>query len=109
MHDNVISFVKSLSVGPCSCSYRMGSASSGHYMSDGTYASGHHDPGPKTECMRCKARRCLDADGVEYVKDDRAQWIMTNCVGPLNACAAPMSLGEVFVTSGTYTGGLNIR
>lgn len=30
-----------------------------------------HDPGPKKECMRCKARRALEADGVEYDKDDR--------------------------------------
>ena len=28
-----------------------------------------HDPGPKRECMRCKARRALEADGVEYDKD----------------------------------------
>lgn len=30
-----------------------------------------YDPGPKKECMRCKARRALEADGVEYDKDDR--------------------------------------
>jgi hypothetical protein len=106
MNDNVIAMVKDLSRGPCSCSYQNGSFGIGWNPTTGKQTfSG--DPGPKTECMRCRARRCLEADNVEYEKDDRAFWTLHNMGVKLNPATACKSFeGQVFVTSGTFMGGL---
>lgn len=108
MHDNVISLVKSLSCGPCSCSYQNGSFSISYDPATGKQTCGG-DMGPKTECMRCRARRCLDADGVEYEKDDRAFWTMMNAglgnvkLNPNTACKSFMD--GITVVTGTFVGG----
>lgn len=66
--ENVIDLVKSLSVGPCTCTYPMASCS---MMWDAEGRSTHKsDMGPKQECLRCKARQALESDFIEYVNDD---------------------------------------
>ena len=71
-----VDFVTAMSVGPCSCRYECGSSSSGFYdPTSGEWTPGSYDRGPRTfHCDRCKAREALDADGIEYVKDDRINW-----------------------------------
>lgn len=97
---NVIELVKSLSVGPCSCQYNMGS-----FIMTYDNQTGKHehfgDRGPRTqECMRCRARTALDADAVRYVKDDTVRWTPLN--SPLNvACAAPVTIGHEVTISFT--------
>lgn len=63
-----VEFAKSFTRGPCSCYHPMASMSWG--MDENGKSTYRHDPGPKKECMRCKARRALEADGIEYDKDD---------------------------------------
>jgi hypothetical protein len=77
MHANTISLVKSLSVGTCSCYEINGSCGMGYDPTTGksTYTS---KSGTKIKCMRCKARDALDADGVEYEKDDRVFYTVHN-------------------------------
>lgn len=98
MNDNTVSFVKRLSVGPCECQWNMGSFSPATYdPHTGKTDPGHYDRGPQTHhCMRCRARAALDADGVDYVKDDARGSVMSfngNVV-----CAVPTAmLGDVWV------------
>jgi hypothetical protein len=75
MHDNTVALVKSLSAGRCGCYHINGSASSAtHDPATGEVMPGHYDPGQLVKCMRCKAREALEADGIDYVKDDRETW-----------------------------------
>lgn len=76
MNEKVISFVKSLSVGPCSCRWDAGSATCGTYDTiTGKRTYGHYDRGPRTHhCVRCRAREALDADKIEYSKSDSEGW-----------------------------------
>ena len=75
MPDNVINFVKSLSIGPCGC-YRTGGSCSISCVSPYTSfvpaepAVTHYDPGYLVRCQRCRARAALEDDGVDYEKDD---------------------------------------
>lgn len=106
MHENIISLVKSLSVGGCSCYHANGRGSMGGYdPATGHYVPGTYDPGPKTECMRCRARGCLEADGVEYEKDDRVFYTSYN-MGLGGATACKTFEGDVYV--GTFTGSLGL-
>lgn len=72
-HENVIDLVKTLSVGLCSCTYPMGRCNIGWDPDTGTTTC-ESDLGPKVECTRCKARRALEADSIEYVKVDTARY-----------------------------------
>jgi hypothetical protein len=100
-----VDLVIGLSKGPCGCQWNMGS------MSIGTYdpytdkmTPGHYDRGPRTHhCMRCQAREALDADGVEYEKDDRAFWPLLQMGVKLKIDAEPMMGlgGQTFVTTGS--------
>ena len=38
----------------------------------------HYDPGTLVKRLRCQAREVLEADGVEYTKDDRMIMIPMN-------------------------------
>jgi len=70
-NENVINLVKALTVGPCTCTHPAASCS---MMWDETGKSKFESyPGPKQECLRCKARRALEADCVEYDKDAKVR------------------------------------
>jgi hypothetical protein len=71
---SIIAFVKDRAKGPCSCQYNMGRLSIG--WDPVTNESKHdYDRGPRTHyCLRCQARAALDADGIEYDKDDARNW-----------------------------------
>ena len=99
--NSVIDFVKSLSIGPCSCAYNMGSFNVSYdYATGKSVMSG--DKGPRTHhCTRCRAREALERDGIEYVKDDTVHYVAYN---GMNACAAPSLMPEgsiSFVTTGS--------
>jgi len=86
--ENTIELVKSLSKGPCGCQYNMGSFGVSWDSATGEQKS-TYDRGPRTtHCIRCRAREALDADDIEYEKDDRRQWEpwMTNLK---TSCATP--------------------
>lgn len=68
-HSNVVGLVKSLSMEPCSCYHGMGSFTGTINTLTGQ-TEYKTDLGPKTECLRCRARRALEADGVPYEKVD---------------------------------------
>lgn len=73
-HASIIDLVKGLSRGPCLCMHLM--ASCGWSCDPVTgKTSAHYDPGSKIECLRCKARTCLEVDGIEYEKVDHTQVI----------------------------------
>jgi hypothetical protein len=76
-HANTIELVKSLSVGPCSCTYRTASGMTSFCPTTGK-TTFHHNPGPKTECLRCRARRCLETDSIEYEQVDHFQLVAHN-------------------------------
>lgn len=67
---HTIEFVISMSVGRCSCYEINGSAGTGYNPQTGEH-TWYSKPGTTVKCLRCKAREALDADGVEYEKDDR--------------------------------------
>ncbi len=99
MSDNSINLVKALTVGPCTCVYPMSSCSSGYYSQEtGEFVPGKYDPGPKQECLRCRARVALAADGVEYVKEDRPSWAWH--LPKTSAATTPYMIGETVVVSG---------
>jgi hypothetical protein len=102
MHDNIISMVKSLSIGPCRCQYPYGQASVGWDPVKGT-STMSFEAGPKTECMRCKARTALEADGIEYEKLDGANWTMHNMMGLIGNAACPFAPGVVTAFTGTMS------
>jgi hypothetical protein len=105
MYDSVVGFVKSLTMGPCGCYYPNGSFSMSWDPVTGKQKM-ESDTGPKTQCMRCRARACLEADGIPYDKDDRGFWSMHNMgVRPNVCCANPADLlgGTVTVMSGTFS------
>ncbi len=69
----------------------MGSGHMGYVDDAGKVVPAKFDRGPCTrQCMRCKARAALDADGIEYVKDDSWGPVMTwNALGGgITACKA---------------------
>jgi len=71
MHDNIISFIRSLSQGRCSCYQIGGSLSIGTYDPlTGAETPFKSTPGTTIKCQRCKARAMLEADGIEYEKVD---------------------------------------
>lgn len=80
MHENTIAIVKSMTVGGCSCYVQGGSYSFGTDLETGqpTHSS---TPGIKVQCMRCKAREALDADGIEYEKVDHVPYSIFNSIG----------------------------
>ena len=77
MNDNIISLVKSLSVGRCYCRQQGGSFSMSYDPIKGEH-SHTSVPGTTIKCLRCRAREALDHDGVEYVKDDRVFYTPQN-------------------------------
>ena len=101
MNDRTIDFVKSLTPGPCSCEYNMGSCSIPYYDTvTGETSPGHYDRGPRTRhCIRCQAREALEADGIPYEKDDRPQWDwFMRMGGKIPIDTAPKTMGgEVWV------------
>lgn len=72
---SVIDLVKGLSCGPCLCMHPMGSGGLSYDPITGK-TSAHYDPGPRIECLRCRARACLEADSIEYEKVDHTQVIV---------------------------------
>jgi len=72
---HVIDLVRTLSQGRCACFCPMGSAGWTTDPLTGTQEF-HCERGPKEECLRCAARRCLEADGIEYEKIDHVQVIV---------------------------------
>jgi hypothetical protein len=80
MHDNTIALVKSMTVGGCTCYEVGGSCFFGSDPETGQPTFGS-TPGTKIQCMRCKARAALDADGVEYEKVDHVPHSWFNSVG----------------------------
>ena len=62
--------------GPCSCYYAHGSGGWSLDSKTGE-AKSNFDLGPKTECFRCRARRALERDGVEYEKVDHLPTTVT--------------------------------
>jgi hypothetical protein len=104
MHEKIIALVKSLSIGPCSCRYDCGSASSGYYdYLHETFVPGISERGPRTHhCNRCIAREALEADGITYTKDDR--WPASHYAGmTFNVNCAPTVLdGVVTIVNAVY-------
>jgi len=80
MHENTIALVKSMTVGVCSCYTEGGSCSFGMDLETGRPIHSS-TPGIKVQCMRCKAREALDADGIEYEKVDHAPYSIFTSVG----------------------------
>ena len=74
-NENVINLVKVLAVGHCTCTYPVGSCSMSWDEKTGK-SEFKSDPGPKQECLRCKARRVLEADNIEYDKVAKARFSM---------------------------------
>ena len=72
MLQHVIDLVRSLSQGRCTCSYPMSSLGWSTDPVTGVQDF-HYERGPKEECLRCAARRCLEADGIEYEKVEHVQ------------------------------------
>ena len=93
--EKTVEFVKSLTRGPCSCWYDSGLA--GLIVGISSFAT----KGPRTvHCTRCQAREALEADGVEYVKDDTIKPYMFNSqLNGAAACCMPWT--GMTVSSGT--------
>lgn len=73
---NVIDLVRALSRGPCSCIRTMDSCGWSTDPVTGVQDF-HYELGPKQECLRCAARRCLQADNIEYEKVDHVPAVVT--------------------------------
>lgn len=69
MDSNVVELVKGLSQGPCGCYYAHSQGGWGYDAASGEIKTDFR-PGPKTECLRCRARRALEADGIDYERVD---------------------------------------
>lgn len=74
MSERAIALTKMLAQGMCSC-YRLNASCSisvvpTHPGAPAASAVSHYDPGLLVRCLRCRAREALDADNVNYTKDD---------------------------------------
>ncbi len=78
MNERTIGLVKSLTVGRCSCYHVNGRGQHRHLPMTGEVTPCHYDPGTLVKRLRCQAREVLEADGVEYTKDDRMIMIPMN-------------------------------
>lgn len=66
-----IDLVKQMTIGPCTCYHINGSLSIGPEATS-------LDMGTRVECARCKARAALEADGIDYNKDEPWQYVVRN-------------------------------
>jgi hypothetical protein len=103
MTQRSVNLIKSLSRGPCSCQYEKDSFSVtwDPTMGKTNYAG---DLGPRTQqCTRCRAREALEADGIEYDKDDKFSWdTVTKFMGDGATAVKTLGEGVVVITGSVY-------
>jgi hypothetical protein len=80
MYENTIALVKSITVGRCTC-YEMGGSCSFSVDPETGKPIYNSTSGTKIQCMRCKARTALEADGVEYEKADYVPYTTLKSIG----------------------------